>query len=306
EFHRVDRAHHIARGAARADEAGGDDGPPAAVTGGIDEAAGHAQRQHQAGARLLIGGADAEGAIEDVDAEQAEIDGDEGAQDRPVYGGQHIGAEHAAQDAGRGQPPEQAPIDVAMADMAGGRGGGGEHFGGMDAGGGGGGRHADGQEHGRADHAIGHAERAIDDLREKAHGCEDEELCSQAVRPPGRVVMSAETKRQRAPRSTQRTISVPAPCSVKSSTRTTWGVLPLRMTTPSTPLSSASRQVSTLGIMPPEMVPSAISALASRTVSSGISLPSLSSTPGTSVRNKRRLAPSEPAMAPAKVSALIL
>src|SRR5690606_36989248 len=44
------------------------------------------------------------------------------------------------------------------------------------------------------------------------------------------------------------TISVPAPCSVKSSTSTTCGVLPLRITTPSTPLSSASRQVSTLGI----------------------------------------------------------
>ena len=41
-------------------------------------------------------------------------------------------------------------------------------------------------------------------------------------------------------------------------------------------------------------------------LSSGISFLFASSTPSTSVRNSRRLAPSEPAMAPAKVSALIL
>ena len=78
------------------------------------------------------------------------------------------------------------------------------------------------------------------------------------------------------------------------------------MTTPSTPRSIASMQVSTLGIMPPEIVPSAISARASATVSSSISFLSLSSTPGTSVRNSRRVASSAPAMAPAKVSALML
>ena len=102
------------------------------------------------------------------------------------------------------------------------------------------------------------------------------------------------------------TISVPAPCSVNSSSSTACGVLPLRMTTPSTPRSIASMQVSTLGIMPPEIVPSAISALACGTDSSSISFLSLSSTPGTSVRNSRRVALSAPAMAPAKVSALML
>src|SRR5690606_27499965 len=102
------------------------------------------------------------------------------------------------------------------------------------------------------------------------------------------------------------TISVPAPCSVNSSSRTECGVLPLRMTTPSTPRSMASMQVSTLGIMPPEIVPSAISARASATVSSSISFLSLSRTPGTSVRKRRREALSAPAMAPAKVSALML
>ncbi len=65
-------------------------------------------------------------------------------------------------------------------------------------------------------------------------------------------------------------------------------------------------QVSTLGIMPPEMVPSAISLRASATDNCGISFFDLSSTPGTSVSSRRRLAFSAPAIAPAKVSALTL
>ena len=65
-------------------------------------------------------------------------------------------------------------------------------------------------------------------------------------------------------------------------------------------------QVSTFGIMPPEIVPSAISLRASFTDSSGISFFDLSSTPGTSVSSSRRFAFSAPATAPAKVSALTL
>ena len=65
-------------------------------------------------------------------------------------------------------------------------------------------------------------------------------------------------------------------------------------------------QVSTFGIMPPEMVPSAISLRASLTDNSGISFFDLSSTPGTSVSSNSRLAFSAPATAPAKVSALTL
>src|SRR5581483_8434020 len=65
-------------------------------------------------------------------------------------------------------------------------------------------------------------------------------------------------------------------------------------------------QVSTLGIMPPEMVPSAISAWMSAIDRSVSRFLSLSSTPGTSVRIRRRFAFSAPAMAPAKVSALTL
>src|SRR5919197_42866 len=65
-------------------------------------------------------------------------------------------------------------------------------------------------------------------------------------------------------------------------------------------------QVSTLGIIPPEIVPSAINARASSGESCLISLLDLSSTPGTSVSKMSRFALSAPAIAPAKVSALTL
>jgi hypothetical protein len=63
-------------------------------------------------------------------------------------------------------------------------------------------------------------------------------------------------------------------------------------------------QVSTFGIIPPEMVPSAISLRASLIDRSGISFFDLSSTPGTSVSSNSRFAFRAPPTAPAKVSAL--
>ena len=57
-------------------------------------------------------------------------------------------------------------------------------------------------------------------------------------------------------------ISVPAPPAVKSSIRIACGTRPSMMTAPSTSASTALRQVSIFGIMPPEMEPSAIIALA--------------------------------------------
>src|SRR5690606_9464921 len=86
----------------------------------------------------------------------------------------------------------------------------------------------------------------------------------------------------------QRWISVPAPRSVSNSSSTACCTLPSRMTTPSTPRSSASMQVSTFGIMPPEIVPSAINLRASLSESSLMSFFDLSSTPGTSVSSRRR------------------
>src|SRR5690606_21748926 len=50
----------------------------------------------------------------------------------------------------------------------------------------------------------------------------------------------------------------PAPCSVNSSSRQALGSRPSRMTAARTPSFTAFSAVSTLGIIPPEIVPSAI------------------------------------------------
>src|SRR3569832_248529 len=49
-------------------------------------------------------------------------------------------------------------------------------------------------------------------------------------------------------------ISDPAPCSVKSSSRRTWGMRPSRMTAAFTPAFTAALAGSLLGIMPPRKV----------------------------------------------------
>ena len=99
---------------------------------------------------------------------------------------------------------------------------------------------------------------------------------------------------------------VPAPSEVKISSSIACGTRPSRITAASTPAPTAATQVSTLGIIPPEIVPSAYNAAifaGSRSVSNVLSL---SSTPATSVSRKNRAAPSAPAIAPAIVSALML
>src|SRR5680860_1332512 len=109
----------------------------------------------------------------------------------------------------------------------------------------------------------------------------------------------------RLPLGRRRSISVPAPCSVKSSSSTACGTLPLIITTASTPSAITSTQPSIFGIMPPVMVPSSISVCASPVVMERISRPSLSSTPSTSVSSRSRFALSATASAAANVSALI-
>src|SRR3990170_3680516 len=104
----------------------------------------------------------------------------------------------------------------------------------------------------------------------------------------------------------RRSIKVPAPCSVNSSSSTACGTLPLMITTPSTPSAITSMQLSILGIMPPEIVPSSIRACASPVVRDLISCPFLSSTPSTSVKSNRRFAFRAEASAAAKVSSLML
>src|SRR2546423_1948940 len=100
-------------------------------------------------------------------------------------------------------------------------------------------------------------------------------------------------------------IRVPAP-SVNNSSRIACGTRPSTITAASTPPSTAARQVSTLGIMPPEIVPCAISRRASAAVSSGIRRLSPSSTPATAGSSMKRRALTAAATAPATVSALML
>ena len=101
-------------------------------------------------------------------------------------------------------------------------------------------------------------------------------------------------------------ISVPAPCSVNSSSSSTWGMRPSRMTAALTPPSTASIAVSILGIMPPEMVPSAIRPRASRTVSSRDQLLVLIQHAFDIGQQHQALGFRAPATAPATVSALML
>ena len=80
---------------------------------------------------------------------------------------------------------------------------------------------------------------------------------------------------------------VPMPASVKSSISSTCGTVPLSMCTERTPFCTDAMQASILGIMPPLIVPSAMSARASLTLARRMrllgSLTSASS-PSTSVR----------------------
>ncbi len=147
-------------------QVGGHDRTPAAAARRIHEAADQAQRRDPFRALAVRG--EMEAAPDQVDADRSQVELDEGLDDRAVDIGQQIGAGHAADHAGNDEPGEQAPVDIAVQDMADRGHTCGEGFGGMDAGGSTAGRHAHGQQQGAGNHAIGHAKGAIDNLRAKA------------------------------------------------------------------------------------------------------------------------------------------
>mmetsp|Transcript_20242 Transcript_20242/g.54492 ORF Transcript_20242/g.54492 Transcript_20242/m.54492 type:complete len:208 (-) Transcript_20242:137-760(-) len=78
------------------------------------------------------------------------------------------------------------------------------------------------------------------------------------------------------------------------------------MTLAPTPPATASEAVSSLGIMPPLIVPSSTRRSTSSVPRASMRSPDLSRTPATSVRSRRRSAPRALATAPAAVSALML
>ncbi len=130
------------------EQVGGDDRAPAAAAGGVEEAAGEAERSDDLG--LALGVAVHHAAIEEIEAERGEIGEDDrlGGRRRSMLR-QHIGAEHAADHAGDDDPEEQPPVDVLVGDMADARDGGGEGLGRMDPGRGRRRRHADADQQGR-------------------------------------------------------------------------------------------------------------------------------------------------------------
>jgi hypothetical protein len=73
-------------------------------------------------------------AIEEVEAERAQISEHDRLGGRRIDLGEDVGAEHSADNAGNGEPEEQPPVDILMRDMADPGDGGGEGFRGMDPG----------------------------------------------------------------------------------------------------------------------------------------------------------------------------
>ena len=161
-----------------AEQRAGDNRPPAATAGRVKKTADDAERDHVLDLRRLLAHRP-QRFHKHPDAEQAEIGDDESFDEGRVKAREQIGADHAADDASRRKPQEQAPIDVAMREMRSAGCGGCERFGGVDHGRGVRGGHAECEQHAGRDHAIGHAQGAIDELGQKSNGEEQEERLRQ-------------------------------------------------------------------------------------------------------------------------------
>src|SRR5438128_1598825 len=116
----------------------------------------------------------------------------------------------------------------------------------------------------------------------------------------------APTARLRVRRAVRGRISVPTPREVSTSSSTAWRTRPSITCAWRTPPRIASRQHSTLGIMPPAMVPSRIMSAAASAGSVSTSAPSRLFTPSTSVSRMSFSARSASATLPATTSALML
>ena len=168
----VDRAHHLARlEPARRQQRGGADRAPATATDGVHEAADEAER-HEEQRRVMsleLGPPTAE-------REEAEqhVATEERAADRPSRvrrcrraGWTGTWRRVGAEPTGHGHDADGAPVDVAELPV---RGAGDQRradLGQVHSGGCGRGRDPGGQQQGRRRDAVGHAERAVDELREQ-------------------------------------------------------------------------------------------------------------------------------------------
>jgi hypothetical protein len=137
--------------------------PPAAAACGVQKAPDKAERLDEAGIPVPLPVADRP--PEQIEADPDQIGEHEGARRRRRDLGQHISAEHAADDPGYDDAAEQPPVHVAVDGVADPRGAGGEHLYRVDARRGDGRVDAAADQQGRGDHTERHAERPVDQLR---------------------------------------------------------------------------------------------------------------------------------------------
>ena len=99
--------------------------------------------------------------------EQEEVGADIGLEHFAGKSGERIGADRAADHSRNGETEQQFLVDIAEAPMSDARGAGGEGLGRVHAGARGGGRHAEAEQHRARGDAIGHADGAVDHLRDE-------------------------------------------------------------------------------------------------------------------------------------------
>jgi hypothetical protein len=105
----------------------------------------------------------------DEHAQEKEVEADERPQGFAGKPDEHIGADCAANHARYGKTHQQLAVNIAEAPMGEARGAGGERLGCMDASTRGGWWNTESEQHRAGRHAIGHADRAIDHLRDEAY-----------------------------------------------------------------------------------------------------------------------------------------
>jgi len=172
---RIDRPDDLARIGPLDQQVGSHDRAPAATAGSIQESANQTQRRDQLGlahARRIH-----QAAPQQVKTDTREVGQHERLDHIGMERGQHIGSGHAANDPGDEQADEQLAVDIAVQQVADSGRRRGKALNQMDPLRGlrrGHAQHPDQQ--GVRDNAKGHAKRAIDQLRRKAHRNEREQV----------------------------------------------------------------------------------------------------------------------------------
>ena len=113
--------------------------------------------------------------IKEIDAEHGQVAENDRPRGACLDLREDVGAQNAADNAGNDDPEEQAPVDVAVRNVANPRNAGGERLGGVHAGRCKGWRNADADEDGARNLAEGHPERAVHELCREPDEGEDQQ-----------------------------------------------------------------------------------------------------------------------------------